>query len=60
MKHPNHGGARPGSGPKPTPIDERRVISLSRGGMSQSKIAERFNVGRRVIRRVLRIAGYAR
>lgn len=60
MNNPNRGGARPGSGSKPTPIDERRVISLSRGGMGQRTIAKRFDVGRDVIRRVLKNSGYGR
>ena len=49
-----HGGARPGSGPKPTPIDERRVHALRAQGLSYDKIAQRFGVGVKVIRRVLR------
>jgi len=56
MNNRNHGGARPGSGPKPYPIDEKRVATLAAGGMSQRKIAERFNVTREVVRGALRRA----
>ena len=38
------GGARPGSGRKPTLIDERRVLVLHKQGESMRKIAERFGV----------------
>ena len=38
------GGARPGSGRKPTLIDERRALSLHKQGESMRKIAERFGV----------------
>ena len=38
------GGARPGSGRKPTVIDERRVLVLHKQGESMRKIAERFGV----------------
>jgi transposase len=44
------GGARPGSGRKPTLIDERRVLVLHEQGMSMPKIAERFGVSHEVIR----------
>jgi len=44
------GGARPGSGRKPTLIDERRVLVLHEQGMSMPKIAERFGVDYEVIK----------
>jgi transposase len=44
------GGARPGSGRKPTLIDERRVLVLREQGESMQKIAERFNVSLQVIK----------
>jgi len=44
------GGARPGSGRKPTPIDERRVLVLREQGESMQKIAERFGVSLQVIK----------
>jgi transposase len=44
------GGARPGSGRKPTLIDERRALSLHKQGESMREIAERFNVSIYVIK----------
>jgi len=44
------GGARPGSGRKPTMIDERRTLVLHSQGVSMREIAERFNVGLQVIK----------
>ena len=44
------GGARPGSGRKPTLIDERRVLVLHEQGESMRKIAERFGVSIQVIK----------
>ena len=44
------GGARPGSGRKPTLIDERRALSLHKQGVSMKEIAERFGVNLEVIR----------
>ena len=44
------GGARPGSGRKPTLIDERRVLVLHNQGESMREIAERFNVSLQVIK----------
>ena len=44
------GGARPGSGRKPTLIDERRVLVLHEQGESMPKIAERFGVSLQVIK----------
>ena len=44
------GGARPGSGRKPTLIDERRVLVLREQGMSMRKIAERFGVDYELIK----------
>ena len=43
------GGARPGSGRKPTLIDERRALSLHKQGVSMREIAERFGVDIQVI-----------
>jgi len=44
------GGARPGSGRKPTLIDERRALVLREQGESMQKIAERFDVSLQVIK----------
>jgi len=44
------GGARPGSGRKPTLIDERRALSLHKQGESMRKIADRFGVSIEVIK----------
>ena len=44
------GGARPGSGRKPTLIDERRALSLHKQGESMRKIAERFGVDYEVVK----------
>jgi transposase len=44
------GGARPGSGRKPTLIDERRAFVLHEQGESMRKIAERFGVNIQVIK----------
>lgn len=44
------GGARPGSGRKPTLIDERRALVLHEQGESMRKIAERFGVNIQVIK----------
>lgn len=44
------GGARPGSGRKPTLIDERRALSLYKQGVSMKEIAERFGVNHEVIK----------
>ena len=44
------GGARPGSGRKPTLIDERRTLVLHGQGMSMREIAERFGVSLQVIK----------
>lgn len=44
------GGARPGSGRKPTPIDERRTLVLHSQGVSMREIAERFGVSLQVIK----------
>jgi transposase len=44
------GGARPGSGRKPTLIDERRALVLHGQGESMQKIAERFGVSLQVIK----------
>jgi hypothetical protein len=44
------GGARPGSGRKPTLIDERRALSLHKQGVSMREIAERFGVNIQVIK----------
>jgi len=44
------GGAIPGSGRKPTLIDERRALVLREQGESMREIAERFNVSLQVIK----------
>jgi transposase len=44
------GGARPGSGRKPTMIDERRTLVLHSQGVSMREIAERFSVSIQVIK----------
>jgi transposase len=44
------GGARQGSGRKPTLIDERRALVLRSQGMSMREIAERFGVNIEVIK----------
>jgi transposase len=44
------GGARPGSGRKPTLIDERRTLVLHEQGVSMREIAERFSVSIQVIK----------
>jgi len=44
------GGARPGSGRKPTLIDERRTLVLHSQGVSMREIAERFGVDYEVIK----------
>ena len=45
-----HGGSRKGAGRPPTPVDERRVASLRKEGLTIAKIAERFDVTEAVIR----------
>jgi hypothetical protein len=44
------GGARPGSGRKPTPISESRAIALWNEGVSKKDIAKRFGVDYEVIK----------
>jgi transposase len=44
------GGARPGSGRKPTLIDERRTLVLHSQGVSMRAIAERFGVDYEVVK----------
>jgi len=44
------GGARPGSGRKPTPISESRAITLWNEGVSKKDIAKRFGVDYQVMR----------
>lgn len=44
------GGVRPGSGRKPTLIDERRALVLHSQGVSMREIAERFGVDYEVIK----------
>ena len=44
------GGARPGSGRKPTLIDERRTLVLHSQGVSMREIAERFGVSLQAIK----------
>jgi transposase len=43
------GGARPGSGRKPTQISESRAITLWKDGLSKKEIAKRFGVAYQVI-----------
>lgn len=43
------GGARPGSGRKPTQISESRAITLWQQGVSKKEIAKRFGVDYQVI-----------
>ena len=49
----NHGGARPGSGPKPTPLNMPRVLALRAQGFTYAEIARRFSVGVDVVTRAL-------
>ena len=44
------GGARPGSGRKPTQISESRAITLWQQGVSKKEIAKRFGVTYQVMR----------
>ena len=44
------GGARPGSGRKPTSISESRAITLWSQGVTKKEIAKRFGVDYAVIR----------
>ena len=44
------GGARPGSGRKPTLISESRAITLWSQGVTKKEIAKRFGVDYGVIR----------
>jgi hypothetical protein len=44
------GGARPGSGRKPTPISESRAITLWNQGVTKKEIAKCFGVDYQVIR----------
>ena len=48
-----HGGARPGSGPKPTPLNMTRVLALRAQGLPYAEIARRFSVGVGVVTRAL-------
>lgn len=43
------GGARPGSGRKPTPISESRALALWKDGVNKKEIAKRFGVDYAVI-----------
>ena len=43
------GGARPGSGRKPTLISESRAITLWNEGVTKKEIAKRFGVDYQVI-----------
>ncbi|MFM7012551.1 MAG: MarR family transcriptional regulator [Betaproteobacteria bacterium] len=52
-KKNGHGGARPGSGPKPVEVNERRVAVLVSEGVTQTEIARRMGVSRGPIRRVV-------
>lgn len=48
-----HGGKRAGAGRPRANIDERRVLALSREGLSRPEIAKRFGVTLQVIRGVI-------
>jgi len=48
-----HGGARPNSGPAPTPINMSRLKALSDQGLSRAEIARRLSVSETVIRRAI-------
>jgi len=43
------GGARPGSGRKPTQISESRALTLWKDGLSKKEIAKRFGIDYEVI-----------
>ena len=43
------GGARPGSGRKPTQINESRALTLWNQGVTKKEIAKRFGVDYQVI-----------
>ena len=43
------GGARPGSGRKPTQISESRALTLWKDGVSKKEIAKRFGIDYEVI-----------
>jgi DNA invertase Pin-like site-specific DNA recombinase len=45
-----HGGARKGAGRPPTPVDEKRLMSLRNQGVTIAKIAERFGVTETVVK----------
>ena len=49
----NHGGARPGSGPKPTALNINRLVALRAQGFTYAEIGRRFNVGWQVIKRAV-------
>ncbi len=49
----NHGGPRPGSGPKPTPLNMPRVLALRAQGFSYADIGARFGVSWGVVRRAV-------
>lgn len=50
MKKKNtHGGARPNSGPTPTPINVSRAITLRGQGVSYQEIGRRFGVSAAVV-----------
>lgn len=48
-----HGGARPNSGPKPTPLNMPRVLALRAQGFSYADIGARFGVSWGVVRRAV-------
>ena len=49
----NHGGARPGSGPKPADLNTNRLVALRAQGLPYAEIARRFSVGVGVVTRAL-------
>lgn len=48
-----HGGARPGSGPKPTPLHTGRLLSLRQQGYGYAEIGRRLGVSGDIARRAL-------
>lgn len=49
-----HGGARPGSGPKPTPLHTGRLLSLRAQGYGYAEIGRRLGVSSDIVQRALR------
>lgn len=51
MTKATHGGARPGSGPKPTDVSVSRIVTLRAQGLSWAEIGRRFGLGWWVVKR---------